>query len=161
MAKRESKLADKIPIDMTPMIDVVFQLITFFMLTLKTVIVEGDFDIRMPLGARPDPVPPENPPVTVRVKMTAGPDGELAGISMNGSGVGDFEALRQKIIGIVGVNTGPGGAENTEVELDCDYRLKYINVVNAISAVSGMPQPDGTIVELVKKIKFTPPKKPG
>jgi hypothetical protein len=93
--------------------------------------------------------------------MTAGANGDLAGISMNGSGVGDFEALRQKIIGIVGVNTGPGGAENTEVELDCDYGLKYINVVKAITAVSGVPQPDGTMVELVKKIKFTPPKKPG
>jgi biopolymer transport protein ExbD len=159
MANREP-LPDKIAIDMTPMIDCVFQLITFFMLTIKTVIPEGDFDIRMPLGASAGAVP-EDPPVTVRVKMTAGPDGELAGISMNGSGVGDFDALRQKIIGIVGVNTGPGGAENTEVELDCDYGLKYINVVKAISAVSGMPQPDGTIVELVKKIKFTPPKKPG
>lgn len=158
MADREP-LPDKIAIDMTPMIDCVFQLITFFMLTLKTVIPEGDFDIRMPLGASAG-TPPETPIVTVRVKMTAGPDGELAGISMNGSGVGDFEALRQKIIGIVGVNTGPGGAESTEVELDCDYRLKYINVVKAITAVSGMPQPDGTIVELVKKIKFTPPKKP-
>ncbi|MCE2725803.1 MAG: biopolymer transporter ExbD [Planctomycetaceae bacterium] len=158
MADREP-LPDKIAIDMTPMIDCVFQLITFFMLTLKTVIPEGDFDIRMPLGASAG-APQEDPPVIVRVKMTAGPDGELAGITMNGSGVGDFEALRQKIIGIVGVNTGPGGAENTEVELDCDYRLKYINVVKAITAVSGMPQPDGTIVELVKKIKFTPPKKP-
>ena len=159
MANREP-LPDKIAIDMTPMIDCVFQLITFFMLTIKTVIPEGDFDIKMPLGAAAGAAP-EDPPVIVRVKMTAGPNGDLAGISMNGNGVGDFEALRQKIIGIVGVNTGPGGAENTEVELDCDYGLKYINVVRAITAVSGMPQADGTIVELVKKIKFTPPKKPG
>ena len=158
MADREP-LPDKIAIDMTPMIDCVFQLITFFMLTLKTVIPEGDFDIRMPLGASAG-APPDNPPVVVRVKMTAGAGGDLAGISMNGAGVSDFNALRQKIVGLVGVNTGPGGADNTEVELDCDYGLKYINVVNAISAVSGSPQPDGTIVELVKKIKFTPPKKP-
>jgi biopolymer transport protein ExbD len=159
MANREP-LPDKIAIDMTPMIDCVFQLITFFMLTIKSVIPEGDFDIKMPLGASAGALP-EDPPVIVRVKMTAGATGDLAGISMNGSGVGDFEALRQKIVGIVGVNTGPGGAENTEVELDCDYGLKYINVVKAITAVSGMPQPDGTVVELVKKIKFTPPKKPG
>ena len=160
MAKRESKLPDKIAIDMTPMIDVVFQLITFFMLTLKTVIVEGDFDIKMPLGASAVD-PNSTPPTVMRVKMTAGPDGTLSGITMNGSGVGDFEALRQKIIGIVGVNTGPGGAQNTEVELDCDYGLKYLNVVQAISHVSGVPQPDGQTIDLVKKIKFTPPKKPG
>ena len=50
MAKEREELPNKIAIDMTPMIDVVFQLITFFMLTLKTVVTEGDFDIKMPLG---------------------------------------------------------------------------------------------------------------
>ena len=159
MAKRESQLADKIAIDMTPMIDVVFQLITFFMLTLKTVLVEGDFDIKMPLGvsagaaAEDDPVPP------IRVKMTAGPDGDLAAITMNGSAVADFEELRRKVVGLIGNSTGPGSlADKTEVELDCDYGLKYVNVVSAITSVSGMVQ-DGQIVELIKKIKFTPPKK--
>lgn len=35
---------------MTPMIDVVFQLLIFFMLTLKIVTQEWNFDIHMPLG---------------------------------------------------------------------------------------------------------------
>ena len=37
-------------LDMTPMIDVVFQLMIFFMLTLKIVTEEGNFDINMPLA---------------------------------------------------------------------------------------------------------------
>ena len=158
MAKRTSKLAEKIPVDMTPMIDVVFQLLTFFMLTLKTVITEGDFDIRMPLGTSQgalsdDPIPP------VRVRISAGADGERAGIAMNGVAVKDFDDLQQRIVELVG--TGPGSrADKTEVEFDCDYALKYDNVVKAITAVSGVIQPDGTVVELVKKIKFTPPKRP-
>jgi len=86
MAKRESKLVSKIDINMTPMIDVVFQLLTFFMLTLKTVIVEGDFNIRMPLGAsagaaEEDPIPP------LILKMTATPEGRLAGVQMGGKSV--------------------------------------------------------------------------
>lgn len=157
MAVQKEKMPDKISIDMTPMIDCVFQLITFFMLTLKTVVSEGDFQIRMPLGvsagaASEDSVPP------VQVKMRADFDGKLAGITMNGQGVPDFEQLRRKVIDLVG--TGPGSnADKTEVELDCDYNLKYVNVVNAVSAVSGVPQPDGTTIDLIKKIKFTPPKR--
>jgi Biopolymer transport protein len=43
------RLADKIDINMTPMIDIVFQLLAFFIMTLKIVQPEGDFDVRMPL----------------------------------------------------------------------------------------------------------------
>jgi biopolymer transport protein ExbD len=92
MAKRASKLVSKIDINMTPMIDVVFQLLTFFMLTLKTVIVEGDFNIRMPLGAsagaaEDNPIPP------LILKMTATPEGRLAGVQMGGKSVVGQELL--------------------------------------------------------------------
>ena len=41
----------KISIDMTPMIDIVFQLLSFFIFTLKISAQEGDFMIKMPLAA--------------------------------------------------------------------------------------------------------------
>lgn len=157
--RRSSSLGDKVAVDMTPMIDVVFQLMSFFMCTLKVVAPEGDFDIRMPLGAAAAAAPDDQQVPPVRVKLSAGPDGGLAGIQMNGTPVADFEELRRKVIGLVGTDSGPNSlAERTEVELDCDYTLKYVNVVRAITAVSGKVQ-DGQIVELIKKIKFTPPKR--
>ena len=157
MARRESKF-ERINPDMTPMIDVVFQLLTFFMLTLKSVIPDGDFDIRMPLGAAAAAAPDDQLVPPIRVKMTAAADGRLAGMTMNGSPVRDFADLRTKVVSIVGTDTGPNSlAENTEVELDCDYGLSYENVVQAITAVSGMVR-DGQVVELIKKIKFTPVK---
>jgi biopolymer transport protein ExbD len=159
MARRESSLGDKVSVDMTPMIDVVFQLMSFFMCTLKVVAPEGDFDIRMPLGVAAAATPDDQQVPPVRVKLSAGPDGALAGIAMNGQPVGDFEELRKRILALVGTDSGPNSlAERTEVELDCDYGLKYVNVVRAITAVSGKVQ-DGQIVELIKKIKFTPPKR--
>jgi biopolymer transport protein ExbD len=92
MAKRESTLASKIPIDMTPMIDVVFQLLTFFMLTLKTVVVEGDFNIRMPLGA--SAAPADDVPIPPLVlKMTATPEGRLAGVQMGGKSIAGQDLL--------------------------------------------------------------------
>ncbi|MBM4010057.1 MAG: ExbD/TolR family protein [Planctomycetota bacterium] len=157
MVRQREELPSRIAIDMTPMIDVVFQLITFFMLTLKTVVTEGDFDIKMPRGtaagaALDDPLPP------VRVRMTAGPGGERTSLTMNGQNVADFDELRSRIIDLVG--TGPGSnADRTEIELDCDPGLTYDNVIRAITAVSGKVEPDGTVIDLIKKIKFAPPKK--
>ena len=159
MAKRTSDLPDRISIDMTPMIDVVFQLISFFMFSLKVVAPEGDFDIRMPIAAAAAAVPDDQQVPPVRVKLAAGPDGALESIAMNGTPVADFDELRRRIIGLVGNDTGPNSlAEKTEVEFDCDYGLTYVNVVRAITAVSGRVE-DGRVVELIRKIKFTPPKK--
>jgi len=88
MAKRQSNLVSKIDINMTPMIDVVFQLLTFFMLTLKSVVVEGDFNIRMPLGASAGAAE-ENPIPPIIVKMTATPDGQLSGVLIGNKKVVD------------------------------------------------------------------------
>ena len=198
MAKRTSKLVSKIDINMTPMIDVVFQLLTFFMLTLKTVVVEGDFNIRMPLGASAGAAE-ENPIPPLIFKMTATPEGRLASVQMGGKSVvgqeligelasadamldaaleaarqGDkgplaaarrakqetaeklTQALQAQILDAFGNDLSR--AELTELELDCDPGLKYDHVVSAITAASGIVQGD-TVVPLIQKIKFSPPKK--
>ena len=158
MAKRQVQLADKIDINMTPMIDIVFQLLAFFIMSLKIVEAEGDFDVRMPLGVAATP-PDEQQVPPIKLKLTADEQGDIDKITMNGSPVAGFDELRSKILKFVGTDTGPNSiAEQTEAELDCDYGLKYENVVNAISAVSGRVE-NGEIIELVKKIKFAPPKK--
>jgi biopolymer transport protein ExbD len=150
-------LADKIDINMTPMIDIVFQLLAFFIMTLKIVQPEGDFDVRMPLGAAAAAAPDEEQIPPIRIRLTAGESG-LGGIAMNGSPVASFEELQERVIALVGLDSGPNSiADKTEVELDCDEQLPYEHVVNAISAVSGTVQ-DGQIIELVKKIKFAPPR---
>ena len=159
--RRASAVAEKVDINMTPMIDVVFQLMSFFMCTLKVIAPEGDFDVRMPLATAAAAVPDDQQVPPIRVRLTASADGQLTGITMNGAPVADFGALRGKIVGLVGDDRGPNSlAERTEVEFDCDYGLRYFNVVQAITAVSGTVE-DGRIVELVRKIKFTPVKKPG
>ena len=42
---------EKIELQMTPMIDIVFQLLIFFIMTFKIVAQEGDFNIKMPLAS--------------------------------------------------------------------------------------------------------------
>jgi biopolymer transport protein ExbD len=152
------KLPEKVELQMTPMIDVVFQLMVFFIFTLKIVTQEGDFNIRMPIAAPREGIPDLDQLPPIKVRMRAGSDGKLVGMALNERAVPDFATLRNHIIGLVGTDAGPV-RDAAEVELDCDYNLHYSYVIDAITAVSGYLTDDRKVVKLVEKIKFTPPKR--
>jgi biopolymer transport protein ExbD len=155
--RRRTGGTDRVEQQMTPMIDVVFQLLAFFTLTLKIVAPEGDFNVKMPLVApNAPPAPPAFPPIHVRLHADAA--GRLADIELGGRSLDDLDQLRKEIRQIVGDNPGPGVVESAEVEIDCDYQLHFRHVTDAITAVSGYIADDGqTIVSLVERIKFSPP----
>ncbi len=151
---------DKVEQQMTPMIDIVFQLLTFFLFSFKIATQEGDFNIKMPLAAAAssassDPLPP------IKVRLQADAQGNLASIKLGDNpATTSFGVLHQQILKIIGTDTGPNSlASQAEVELDCDYNLRYTNAVSAITAISGYVDPKtGTIVKLIEKLKFSPPK---
>jgi len=151
---------EKVELQMTPMIDIVFQLLVFFIMTFKIVTLEGDFNIKMPLAASGGPPPDTLPPI--RVQLSANPDGSLSGIRLGERPLPGFQALRREIIAIVGPEGGPGTlAEDAEVEFDFDYELDYKHVVDAITAVSGYVDPQSSrIIRLIERIKFAPPSEP-
>ena len=159
MSQRESSVPQRVEVNMTPMIDVVFQLLTFFLMTFKVAVAEGDFNVKMPLGIGDGPrnLSP------IKIRLEALPDGTLNQLRIHGHELGGgpaaFQALHQEVRGHVG---GAGAlAGQLEVEIDADSQLHYIHVVNAISAVSGYVDPaTGTVFKLIEKVKFTPPKGP-
>jgi len=160
MKVRNAGREDKVELMMTPMIDIVFQLLIFFIMTFKIVAPEGDFNIKMPLNAPSEGLPDDNqlPPMKVRLRATA--SGRLAGIQLGQRTLPDFKALQMQVRDIVGDDRGPGSvAASTEIELDCDYGLRFESVIDAITAVSGYVASDGqNIVKLIEKIKFAPPR---
>ncbi len=152
---------EKVELNMTSMIDIVFQLLVFFIMTFKIVSPEGDFNIKMPLAAPSEGLPDEDQLPPIKVRLQADSSGRLTNIRMGTVGLGtDFRALRMQIRDIVGDETGPGSiAESTEVELDCDYQLKFEYVIDAITAVSGYVDPSTrSVVKVIEKIKFAPPR---
>jgi len=158
MKFRNPRHADKIELQMTPMIDIVFQLLVFFVMTFKIVQPEGDFNIKMPQAA-PQVGPPSEdlPPMTVRLQ--AGPDGQLTSIHLNERSLSSFKELRTAMMQLVGSQEGASSV-SAEVEIDADYGLQYSNTMRAISAISGYVDPDtGTVVKLIDKIRLAPPKK--
>lgn len=155
-----SNRSEKVEIPMTPMIDIVFQLLVFFIMTFQIVAQEGDFNIRMPLATMSEGPPPidQLPPMVVR--MQADSRGNLAQISLNQRPMGvSMQRLHDEIRQVIGDDRGPGSVQETaEVELDCDYNLRYEHVIEAITAVSGYLDGSGNIVRLAEKIKFAPPR---
>jgi biopolymer transport protein ExbD len=147
---------DKIELNMTPMIDVVFQLLSFFMFTLRIGAVEGNFDIKMPSAARTMvEIPDAN--VAMKVRLIAKPDGSLAQILYNDRPLASFAAVRSQIVAFIG--NDQASKQNAEVEIDADYHLHYKYVMDTITYVSGYLAEDGqTRVDLVQKIKFAPPR---
>ena len=157
MKVRNTREAEKIELQMTPMIDIVFQLLIFFIMTFKIVSLEGDFNIKMPASAPSQGAPDDDQLLPMKLRLTAGQGGGLSGITLNDRQFGNLDELHAYIIELVGSDESGEGLEGAEVELDCDYGLHYENVVAAITAVSGEIDDDGSIIKLVEKIKFTPP----
>lgn len=159
-----TKALDKIELQMTPMIDIVFQLNIFFLLTFKIVLPEGDFNIHMPSEAAARAVEmSEALPMTLVMK--ADPDGRLAELRLAGRSFGNapdaFAQLRQQIRRAVDGAGGPGKASELEVEIDADYELNYQFVMDAITHVTGYIDESGQPQDLIKRVKFTPPKQVG
>jgi len=131
------------------MIDVVFQLLVFFLFTFKIVPVEGEIGVNMPpitAGAKPKS---EEIELVEKVKiiLRSGEDGSLVRILLGENEVGENPSaltlvLRDSVVGL------SGKASDVEVEIDADPRLLYhfvIRVTNAIQRAG------------IQKINFTDP----
>ncbi len=161
LRKNEVHGREKIDVPMTPMIDIVFQLLVFFIMTFKIVAMEGDFNINMPQAAQG--APSSNLQLPLKLKLRAGPNGALQSValnntSFNGSAREKFAQLQDAIVEQIGVADGPNSdQEESEIEIDADYQLQYTYVIEAITAVTGRIDPKtGEVQKLIEKIKFAP-----
>lgn len=154
----------KIEVQMAPMIDVVFQLLIFFMLTLKIIQPEGHFDINMPIGIS-DIEPDEPPPQDIKVRLTANEDGSLQQVYFGANQLGSdspacFQRLNDRIANLVGA--GGRMADDIVVEIDAAYNLDYEYTLKAVSSCLGRIDPvTQRPVHYVSNIKFKPPERPG
>ncbi len=156
--------SSKVDIPMAPMIDIVFQLLIFFMLNLKIIAPEGNFNVNMPIGA-PSPANPDDPqPPDIKVRLVADDLGNLAQLMLGDNRLGNddraFERLNSEILKLIG-RPGAAMADDVQVEIDADYDLHYEYVIKAVSKCTGRLDSRGNVIRYVEKIKFAPPKKKG
>lgn len=149
--------AVRVPLDMTPLIDIVFQLLIFFILTLRIAPVEGEFAMQLPRTVREGGVQAdESLPLIVRLRSDE--EGGLTGVWLGDEPLGGFAELHVRIAGLIADN--PHLAASGRVELHCDSDLFYEHTIAAITAVSGTRQPDGSIVRLIEQVHFAETNKP-
>ena len=157
---------EKIELQMVPMIDIVFQLLIFFVLTFNPSVPEGDFSIEMPQrSSDADDLPPVP---FIHVRLIADSNRDLSRIVVNKSKT--FEAdddpygkLQNHIINET--NKGSAAAqkdyrEKAEVKIEADFNLKYQYTIRAITAVTAYTNDNDDIIDLLHNIKFVQQKPP-
>src|SRR5687767_4184024 len=95
--------AAKVEQQMTPMIDVVFQLLVFFVMSFKVATLEGDFHIQMSpqLGSGSLEGLLVSP---LKLRLAADANGELASVAMNQQqfAPGDWQSVQRDLLRIAG-----------------------------------------------------------
>ena len=151
---RRNRTDSKVELQMTAMIDVVFQLLIFFMLSFKIVAMEGEFRVQ-PSDDTGTASPLLRESLPLRLRLSADDRGQLAHIQLNGDACRDWDELRRHIVQLVHPHHSAAlSAADWEIELESDASLLYEHVVAAITAVHGYVDEQGRVVPLVQKINF-------
>ena len=159
MKMRHKVEHEKNELNMTSMIDIVFLLLIFFVMTFKIVEMEGDFTVRMPLAGDGNTTS-DVTDLPLKLRLRADADGKLTSMALNEINLGnDFTKLRANIISLVGSDEPIEGDDGPEIEIDTDYNLRYAYVIQAITSVSGYKDDTDQVVKLIERIKFAKPRR--
>ena len=113
------------------MIDIVFLLLVFFVMTFRITPQEGDLAIEAgaPAGSVHETATTALP---LRLRMDATPDGEVARMNLNGESVDSLERLKSRLIELA----GDGALRDVTMTIDCDPKLKYAKLIAALDHVT-------------------------
>lgn len=131
----------EVEIQVAPMLDMAFQLLTFFILTYQVTPIEGQFsmnllpaapaiDMNAPPAADSAPADPSVPASlrTLTTTLMAGPSGDLAGIRVGDLVLEGLPELEAKLGEILGQDDSPFD----QAVLQVDPRLSYQSLMRVI-----------------------------
>lgn len=151
MRLRPRSASAKVEMQMTPMIDVVFQLLSFFIVSFKVIQSEGDLAIKMPASTTEGAIADVAFDVPLRVQLLADQQGGLAAIEVVHERLADTTALRHYIESIAAAS--PQDVDRLAVDLVCDPGLHYTHAMAALTAVSGK-RAEGKILPLARNVRL-------
>ena len=143
-------------LEMSSMIDIVFLLLIFFVMTFRIAAVEGDFLVEAaPLARQRGNPEPSAELLPLQLRLTGDADGSLSAIRCNGRRFADFDQLHRFVLDLAAERNGfVAPLDDFTVDLDCDEQLNYEHVIDAVTAVTGHLPGDGKRIDLIRKIRF-------
>ena len=142
---------------MTPIIDLIFNLLIFFILTYNFAGPEGDFGVRMSektASASLNSAKIDTPVEPFPIRLRSNPQGDLVDILVGQRSLGpNMRQLHLEARQFVGADLSK--AADIEAELDCDPRLRYEYTIQAIDMISGYRDEAGQIQPLIRRHSFT------
>ncbi len=164
MKIRHRDSGDKVETQMSAMIDIVFQLLIFFMLTLKIIPEEGNFNISMPVSAPSQSQEDPPPVIEYKVRMLSDANGNLVDIRVGERSLGNdlpgaFERLNNDVRSWA--SSGTAYNDDLEVVIDADYNLHYRYLIKAMANSTSYVDGTGHKVKFLDKVRLAPPRREG
>ena len=159
MARRRKK-QEEVELNLAAMLDMAFQLLTFFILTFKPAPVEGQVSLRMPqpkvaikqsgqqAGADTANTNPTQGVNTLTISVTATPGGAIESMAIGESGVGvSLTALQNRLKTVLAYPGSPFDQVIIQVGSD----LRYDQLMEVINVCTQQKPPNG---EKLSKLSF-------
>lgn len=134
LLRRRSPGSDESPSNLTAMIDIVFLLLVFFVMTFRVVVSEGDFSIKAPPKHSATSSVDQTFVVPLQIELKAGPNGQLTGIRLDGRPIEDVAALSKAVRQTL-VFDGDAAAT-----IRCPPALRYEHTIAVVGAIHGPPE---------------------
>lgn len=154
MKIRRRTVNGTIRLPMSPMIDIIFLLLIFFVMTFQIVPLEGDLTIAAPLSQSTEPTDPSELPIEppLRVRLVAHGDGTLQTIEAANREFDNTAEFAQYLR----VTYAGGASPEQEAVIVADEQLNYSHTIETVTALSGYVDGTGRTVKLISKVRFAP-----
>jgi biopolymer transport protein ExbD len=152
MRRKRRRSQSEVELNLAAMLDMAFQLLTFFILTFKPAPIEGQVLLRMPppqpvtninagerAGADPNNLNPLQGLSTLVISALADTDGSLKQMAVGEAPIGGLTALERKLEDIF---RDPGSGFD-QVILQVDSRLHYGPLMQIIDVCTRQKLPSG------------------
>ncbi len=148
--RKKKKGPENVELNLAAMLDMAFQLLTFFILTFKTAPVEGQVSLRMPLpkpitahaglsavAKENNPDPLEGLPSLV-VTVLGNEDGAISSMSVGPNQVGNLQALENALQKVL----SDEGSGFDQVIVQVGSKLKYNDLMQVIDICTRQTLPN-------------------